>query len=92
MSLYVVTPNITGLSMTQIEMEKIADTFDKNRSGLIDLADIIAILKGHKVRSRPVVERQMSDAEKIEFEVGCLSCTHFHIQCFYCMFSVSFVM
>ena len=37
----------SGLPMNQIEMEKIADGFDANRTGLIDLSQIMAILKGH---------------------------------------------
>ena len=60
--------------MNQIEMEKIADTFDRNRSGLIDLSEIMAILKGQK-QHRPFVKnpgpsRALSDAEKIDMEVN----------------------
>ena len=60
--------------MNQIEMEKIADTFDKNKSGLIDLSDIMAILKGQKSKrkfqSHPGPARSLSDAEKIDMEVS----------------------
>ena len=56
--------------MNQIELEKIADTFDKDRSGMIDLSEIIATLKGSNRRTRrPVVQENMSDAEMIENEV-----------------------
>ena len=51
-------------------MEKIADTFDRNRSGLIDLSEIMAILMGQKARSKPGLDRQLSDAEKIDNEVS----------------------
>ena len=57
--------------MNQIELEKIADIFDENRNGLIDLSEITAILKGQKARSRGAAAagRQLSDAEKIDHEV-----------------------
>ena len=34
--------------MTQIELEKIADTFDMNRDGMINLNEIMAVVKGTK--------------------------------------------
>ena len=54
--------------MTQIELEKIADTFDTNRDGMINLNEIMAVVKGTK-RTRGMPERSMSDAEKIDHEV-----------------------
>ena len=63
----------SGLPMNQIEMEKIADGFDANRTGLIDLSQIMAILKGQKPRARFVPSagpaRALSDSEKIDLEV-----------------------
>ena len=60
--------------MNQIEMEKIADTFDKNKSGLIDLSEIMAILKGQKSKRKFQAHsgpaRSLSDAEKIDMEVS----------------------
>ena len=58
--------------MTQIELEKIADTFDANRDGMINLNEIMAVVKGTK-RTRGMPERSMSDAEKIDHEVGVCS-------------------
>ena len=56
--------------MNQIEMEKIADHFDHNRSGNIDLGEIMTVLKGVKSRTRvPSTSQPMTDAEKIEQEV-----------------------
>ena len=57
--------------MNQIELEKIAATFDKDRSGMIDLSEIISTLKGSNRRTRrPVVqEAALTDAQKIENEV-----------------------
>ena len=54
--------------MNQIELEKIADFFDKDRSGLIDLSEILRVIKGKK-RGKYVVQEALSDAEKIENEV-----------------------
>ena len=56
--------------MNQIELEKIADTFDKDRSGMIDLSEIISTLKSSNRRTRvPVVQEAVSDAVKIDNEV-----------------------
>lgn len=58
--------------MNQIEMEKISDSFDRNKSGLIDLAEITAILKGQKVHKQfkaAASAKPSSDAEKIDMEV-----------------------
>ena len=66
--------------MNQIEMEKIADSFDRNRSGLIDLAEITAILKGQKVHRQfktATSAKPISDAEKIDLEV----CTRQQLHC-----------
>ena len=64
--------------MNQIEMEKIADGFDANRTGLIDLSQIMAILKGQKPRARFVPSagpaRALSDSEKIDLEVQEIFC------------------
>lgn len=60
----------TGLAITQIELEKIADSFDKDHSGMIDLSAIIRVLKGSTRRTRPHVQEALSDSEKIEHEVG----------------------
>lgn len=61
-----------GLAMNQIELEKIADTFDKDRSGMIDLSEIIGELKGsnRKTRRPVVVQEAMTDSQKIENEVS----------------------
>ena len=61
-------PLCPGLAMTQIELEKIADTFDTNRDGMINLNEIMAVVKGTK-RTRGMPERSLSDAEKIDHEV-----------------------
>lgn len=55
--------------MNQIELEKIADSFDKDRSGVIDLSEILRVLKGSKRGKYVVQEAAMSDSEKIENEV-----------------------
>ncbi len=57
--------------MNQIELEKIADSFDKDHSGMIDLSDIIANLKGGSRQGgrRTVVQEVMSDSAKIDREV-----------------------
>ena len=57
--------------MNQIELEKIADFFDKDHSGTIDLSEILRVLKGNR-RGKYVVQEALSDSEKIENEV-CLS-------------------
>ena len=69
-------PNFAGLAMNQIETEKIADAFDRNQDGMIDHSEIMAVLKGTK-RTRPVITTKaaMTDAEKIEHEVGHLYLT-----------------
>ena len=53
-----------SLAMTQIELEKIADTFDRNRDGMIDLNDIMTVVKRIRRTDTPHVERSMSNAEK----------------------------
>ena len=57
--------------MNQIELEKIAATFDKDRSGMIDMSEILSVLKGSNRRTRrPVVqEASLTDSQKIENEV-----------------------
>jgi hypothetical protein len=65
----------SGLTMNQIEMEKISDNFDRNKNGLIELSEIMIILKGQRSSShRPFVKkpgpsRQMSDSDKIDLEI-----------------------
>ena len=56
--------------MNQIELEKIADSFDKDRSGMIDLSEIVSVLKGgtRQIRRRQVQE-VLSDEQKIDSEV-----------------------
>ena len=56
-------------------MEKIADAFDRNKSGLIDLAEMTAILKGQKGRKQfksTASAKPVSDSEKIDMEVYCI--------------------
>ena len=59
----------TGLAMNQIELEKIADTFDKDRTGLINLSEIVGVLKGSK-RYRAMAQESLSDSQKIDHEVS----------------------
>lgn len=68
---------LVGLAMNQIELEKIADFFDKDHSGTIDLSEILRVLKGNR-RGKYVVQEALSDAEKIENEV----CLSYDISCF----------
>ena len=57
--------------MTQIELEKIADSFDKDHSGMIDLNAILGVLKGSsRRRARPLAQEAMTDSDKIENEVN----------------------
>ena len=59
-----------GLAMSQIELEKIADHFDRDRDGYIDLSEISSILRGLR-RARSLAKKQpISDTEKIEHEVS----------------------
>ena len=61
-----------GLAMNQIELEKIADSFDKDRSGTIDLREIVSVLKGGSRQTRrPVVQETLTDQQKIDNEVSC---------------------
>ena len=56
--------------MNQIELEKIADHFDRDHDGYIDLSEINSILRGIR-RARSLAKRQpVSDSEKIDHEVG----------------------
>ena len=54
--------------MSQIELEKIADHFDRDRDGYIDLGEINSILRGIR-RARSLAKRPLSDSEKIDHEV-----------------------
>ena len=59
-----------GLAMNQIELEKIADHFDRDHDGYIDLSEISSILRGIR-RARSLAKRQpVSDSEKIDHEVS----------------------
>ena len=53
-----------GLAMNQIELEKIADSFDKDQSGTIDLREIVSVLKGGSRHTRrPVVQETLTDQQ-----------------------------
>ena len=55
--------------MNQIELEKIADHFDRDHDGYIDLGEINSILRGIR-RARSLAKRHpLSDSEKIDHEV-----------------------
>ena len=55
--------------MSQIELEKIADHFDRDKDGYIDLSEISSILRGLR-RARSLAKKQpISDSEKIDYEV-----------------------
>ena len=65
---YIIVVFALGLAMTQIELEKVANTFDQGQSGSINLSEMVAVLKGtSKKQSMP--QKVMSDADKIDFEV-----------------------
>ena len=55
--------------MNQIELEKIADSFDRDHDGFIDLSEINAILRGIR-RTRSLAKHPVTDSEKIEEEVS----------------------
>ena len=56
--------------MSQIELEKIADHFDRDKDGYIDLSEISSILGGLR-RARSLTKKQpISDSEKIDYEVA----------------------
>ncbi len=56
--------------MTQIELEKTADSFDRDRSGMIDLSAILGVLKGRaKRRQHAPSQEAMTDDQKIDNEV-----------------------
>ncbi len=65
-----------GLAMNQIEMEKVVDVFDHNRDGMINLNEILSVLKGTKRRSQPMVTTitGLTDAEKIDHKVCMCVC------------------
>lgn len=54
--------------MSQIELEKIADHFDRDQDGYIDLSEISSILRGIR-RARSIAKKPVSDSEKIDHEV-----------------------
>ena len=54
--------------MNQIEMEKIADALDPNHTNVIDLNEIVSVLKGFK-RSRTLSKEKLTDSEKVDHEV-----------------------
>ena len=52
--------------MNQIELEKIADYFDRDHDGFIDLSEINSILRGIR-RARSLAKRRpVTDSEKID--------------------------
>ena len=56
--------------MSQIELEKIADHFDRDGYGYIDLSEISSILGGLR-RARSLAKKQpISESEKIDHEVS----------------------
>ena len=66
--------------MNQIEMEKIANAFDQDKDGLIDLNEIMAVLKGSR-RAQPVSQAAASDSDKIDSEVRNKKATIRHSKC-----------
>lgn len=57
--------------MTQIELEKVANTFDQGQSGCINLSEMVAVLKGTS-KKQTVSQKVLSDSDKIEIEVMAL--------------------
>ena len=56
--------------MSQIELEKIADHFDRDGDGYIDLSEISSILRGLR-RARSLAKKQpISESERIDHEVS----------------------
>ena len=62
--------------MSQIELEKIADHFDRDQDGYIDLSEINSILRGIR-RARSIAKKPVSDSEKIDHEVSVENVTKF---------------
>eukprot|EP00731_Ephydatia_muelleri_P031615 Em0023g122a len=58
----------SGLAMTQIELEKVANTFDQGHSGCINLSQMVAVLKGTS-KKQFVSQKVLSDSEKIDIEI-----------------------
>ena len=56
--------------MSQIELEKIADHFDRDGDGYIDLSEIISILRGLRRAHSLAKKKSISESEKIEHEVS----------------------
>ena len=59
---------LVGLAMTQIELEKVANTFDQGHGGCINLSQMVAVLKGTS-KKQFVSQKVLSDSEKIDIEV-----------------------
>ena len=56
--------------MSQIELGKIADHFDRDGDGYIDLSEISSILRGLR-RARSLAKKQpILESEKIYYEVS----------------------
>ena len=65
-SLTILNIYCAGLAMNQIELEKIADYFDRDHDGFIDLSEINSILRGIR-RARSIAKRRpVTDSEKID--------------------------
>ena len=58
----------SGLAMTQIELEKVANMFDKGQSGCINLSEMVAVLKGTS-KKQVVSQKVLSDTDKIDIEI-----------------------
>ena len=54
--------------MSQIELEKIVDHFDRDQDGYIDLSEISSIHRGIR-RARSIAKKPVSGSEKIDHEV-----------------------
>ena len=58
-----------GLAMSQIELEKIADHFDRDKDGYIDLSKLSSQLRGQRRARSLTKEQPVSDSGKIDLEV-----------------------
>jgi dystonin len=62
----------SGLAMSQIELEKIADHFDRDKDGYIDLS---SQLRGQRRARSLTKEQPVSDSGKIDLEIQYQVCT-----------------
>ena len=73
----------TGLAINEIELEKIADHFDRDHDGFIDLNEIISIL-GCNYRERSLAKRRpVTDSQKIDQAVRDESLHNYYIHTHY---------